>query len=350
MVIDAPTSSKLAKQLSEQEELELELKKQIGAQKARQAMDAFAERNEGTMEILGKDSTLGANTIVWYSLDGGEMSCSNQETVATGTKLGILPIPTKPGYIFAGWWTNLGPDGIELTSNTMTISSDPLVLYAKWKVNPNSVAVNTSTLGMTYQIGTSNSLSTKQKPAVSTVNTRNYAVGEIGPSGGYVFYDKSYYSDGWRYLEAAPAGWSGANEDPWMLFGYHRTSSSGKNLLVRTETELGTGNYNTSALISAMGTKTYNDRQGTAKVNYTAKVCADYAIGGNGDWFLPSKDELILMYNNLKKQGLGGFSGFYYWSSSEYDSDYAWGKNFLNGYQNVFRRDGEFRLRPVRGF
>ena len=26
----------------------------------------------------------------------------------------------------------------------------------------------------------------------------------IGPAGGYVFYDKGYYSDGWRYLEASP--------------------------------------------------------------------------------------------------------------------------------------------------
>ena len=32
-----------------------------------------------------------------------------------------------------------------------------------------------------------------------------YSIGDIGPAGGYIFYDKGYYSDGWRYLEAAPA-------------------------------------------------------------------------------------------------------------------------------------------------
>lgn len=32
-----------------------------------------------------------------------------------------------------------------------------------------------------------------------------YWVGKTGPAGGYIFYDKGEYSDGWRYLEAAPA-------------------------------------------------------------------------------------------------------------------------------------------------
>ena len=31
-----------------------------------------------------------------------------------------------------------------------------------------------------------------------------YALRDIGPAGGYISYDKGSYSDGWRYLEAAP--------------------------------------------------------------------------------------------------------------------------------------------------
>ena len=33
---------------------------------------------------------------------------------------------------------------------------------------------------------------------------KTHTVGEAGPAGGIVFYDKGEYSDGWRYLEAAP--------------------------------------------------------------------------------------------------------------------------------------------------
>ncbi|MBU4502161.1 MAG: PEGA domain-containing protein [Nanoarchaeota archaeon] len=36
-------------------------------------------------------------------------------------------------------------------------------------------------------------------------------IGRTGPAGGYIFYDKGNYSDGWQYLEAAPASteWKG---------------------------------------------------------------------------------------------------------------------------------------------
>ena len=49
------------------------------------------------------------------------------------------------------------------------------------------------------------------------------------------------------------------------------------------------------------------------------------------DWFLPSKDELYLMYTELKAHSIGGFSNDVYQSSSEKDASNAWGYLFLNG-------------------
>ena len=37
------------------------------------------------------------------------------------------------------------------------------------------------------------------------MSTAGYAVGDVGPAGGFVFYENpNFAADGWRYLEAAP--------------------------------------------------------------------------------------------------------------------------------------------------
>ena len=203
----------------------------------------------------------------------------------------------------------------------------------------------------------------------------------IGPSGGYVFYDKGEYSDGWRYLEAAPAdlrivggiptidsnasGYSGATTG--YVFGCYRTANNGSNLYVNgtttynaadcTGTAIGTGKTNTQLLVNAMGSETYSLRSGSSKTaNYVARLCDILTHTVNGvtynDWFLPSKDELNLMYVFLHKAGLGGFANDNYWSSSEYynNSDYAWGQYFGSGSQSSYYRGNEYRVRPVRAF
>ena len=58
---------------------------------------------------------------------------------------------------------------------------------------------------------------------------------------------------------------------------------------------------------------------------------------GYNDWFLPSKDELYLIYTNLHLNGYGNFMnatntyGLYY-SSTEYDFITAWRLQFYSGF------------------
>lgn len=182
-------------------------------------------------------------------------------------------------------------------------------------------------------------------------------VGELGQAGGYIFYDKCYYSDGWRFLEAAPSGWSGAQEDPKYFFGYYRPSD--RNLEVGTSTDVGSGSANTVALVRAMKkNQVYTELSGSSKkVNYAARVAYDYKVKVGGvtyyDWFLPSKDELNLMCTNLHNKRLGGFSVDSYWSSSEYDASEVWLQSFRYGYgwsPYYNFRDNAARVRPVRRF
>ncbi len=168
----------------------------------------------------------------------------------------------------------------------------------------------------------------------TTGSYSGYSIGNEGPAGGLVFYDKGFYSDGWRYLEAAPS------DIGKFVFGYYRPDGS-KRFIVGTSTAFGSGSYNTEALVDAM------NLEGCA-----AKKCFDYVYGPYDDWYLPSKDELNLMYENLCKKGLGSFAdyGYGYWSSSEDDASHAWGQYFSFGNQYGYGRDSECRVRPVRAF
>jgi uncharacterized repeat protein (TIGR02543 family) len=79
-------------------------------------------------------------------------------------------------YTFGGWNTEADGSGTNYgLGATFTINADT-TLYAKWRL---------------------------------------IEVGDIGPAGGYIFFENdNYLIEGWRYLEAAPEGWSGEEEDP----------------------------------------------------------------------------------------------------------------------------------------
>jgi hypothetical protein len=138
-----------------------------------------------------------------------------------------------------------------------------------------------------------------------------YSIGDTGPAGGIIFYDKKVFTNGWRYLEAMPAE---------MEF----TAQWGTPK-VETETAVGSGKRNSQRIVEALKQLGQNDR--------AAELCVSLEFGGYKDWFLPSADELDLMYKNLKKKELGGFGNSWYWSSSDDYSSYAFSQRFSDGRQ-----------------
>jgi hypothetical protein len=169
------------------------------------------------------------------------------------------------------------------------------------------------------------------------LSTREYAPGDTGPAGGLIFYvNPNYRTDGWRYLEAAPVDQSlGA---PWGCF---RTPTSGARGM-----EVGTGRQNTADMLASCS------QRGTA-----ADLCANYVLSGIGGWFLPSRDELALMYRHLKATGIGDFrdagmtDNCQYWSSSQQTTDMANHIDFAdNGRLHYDDKDFPRRVRAIRAF
>jgi uncharacterized repeat protein (TIGR02543 family) len=211
---------------------------------------------------------------------------------ATITVLGNTGDMTKTGYAFAGWNTEANGSGIShAVASTFILGSASVTLYAKWG---------------------------------------DYLIGETGPAGGLVFYDSGNYYQGWRYLEAAPSDQS--EGIVWW---------NGSNVTTGTAaTMIGSGSANTTAIIAAQGTG-----------SYAASLCANLVLGGYDDWFLPSKDELNQMYQNLKVAGRGGFESAIYWSSSGFLDNGAWNENFSNGQQQGgVRYFSSGHVRAVRAF
>jgi hypothetical protein len=171
-------------------------------------------------------------------------------------------------------------------------------------------------------------------PADEYRKNSGYLFGDTGPAGGIVFYDKGSTNDGWRYLEAAPTDLGSSVQ--WGAYGKE---------VGGTGTEVGSGKLNTQLIVDRLRL--------LGESGKAAQLCTQYRGGGMSDWFLPSKDELDLMYMNLKAKGLGGFSNNYYWSSSEYNGNGAWGQSFSTGrqlYDFSVNKNSASSVRAVRAF
>jgi len=82
--------------------------------------------------------------------------------------------------------------------------------------------------------------------------------------------------------------------------------------------------------------------------NYAAKECTFMSTGGDfGDWYLPSKLELNLLY---QQNGLLGMGTAWFWSSTEYSSTEAYYQDFNNSTSGHAAKTGAYYIRPIRAF
>lgn len=184
--------------------------------------------------------------------------------------------------------------------------------------------------------------------ADTPVEKREWKVGEKGPGGGWIFYASIsgfpvYTGDKMticHYLECSPdivgdrATWCSCSSKPWCN--------------VKTYDNIGMGKQNTVNIVSA------SHSGGALYVfNCAAKACLEYSTEKTkaGDWFLPNKAELNLIYENLVKTGIIK-SDRWHWSSSQLNDYRACYQRFSSGVQgnDYNNKDNNYCVRAVRAF
>ena len=218
-----------------------------------------------------------------------------------------------------------------------------------WSTNPNpTVSLITKTIDGT---GTGNYTSNISglNPG-TTYHVRAYATSSVGTvygndlifttaalaiganyGGGKVAYllqagDSGYVQNEQHGLIAAP---SDQGFSPWGCYG--------TSILGATGIALGTGSSNTAAIVASCSSS-----------GIAAQICSDLVLNGYNDWYLPSKDELLKLYQ--VRASIGGFAYNYYWSSTQSDSYNSWELNFMDGLFYTYYKIGAPLVRAVRSF
>ena len=259
------------------------------------------------------------------------------------------------------------PVNSAITGYTITSSGGAIASYSISPAAPAGLIFSTSTgllsgtptsvaSATAYTITATNASGSATRTFTLTVTAIVYTVGQTGPGGGKIVY---YNADGFicgparastcTYLEVAPSGWNtiAPTADPQSRWAQVSLAASLVNNTGSPETATGTaigwGYWNTRAII----------RQGNTNTTTSAAALADsQTVTVSGvvfdDWYLPSKDELNLIY--LERVTVGGLEAAGYWSSSEHDAGNALSQSFTSGSQVPVNKAFAYRVRPVRAF
>jgi hypothetical protein len=282
---------------------------------------AFTTQPQITIQDASNNTITSSTAVVTATITSG----SGGSFIGASTATAVSGIATFNG---------LGIDGNVGTVYTITYTADGLL-------------VATATVSLTGTTCDGSSFTCK--------------VGDTGPGGGTVFYISSgtftqYGATGsmctsnCKYFEAAPSGWgnnggqwlgnNGSHEnDPTITWATNVNSNQTTAVTGADQTAIGSGYQNSIDIVNQAGNVAAT----------TAAVAAREYRGPNNltDWYLPSKDELNLLYLQNVRVGVVMNN---YWSSSEGASQGAWIQALDNGSQSGFSKGFPLYVRPIRAF
>jgi hypothetical protein len=275
-----------------------------------------------------------AGLMVWCSNCGpsGVLQIYNGTAWTSLTASGLPGTPiigvaeAGIGVAYVSFTAPVSNGGSAITMYTATSSPDGITGILN-QAGSGTITINGLTNGTTYTFTVTATNATGAGPASSASNSVTpslyFTVGQ-SYGGGIIF-----YVDGTGQHGLIAATTDQSTNTSWGCSG---TSISG------TSTAAGTGQANTTAIINGCGT-----------AGIAARICNDLELNGYTDWFLPSKDELNMVY--LNKDAIGVFANWYYWSSSQYDAGTAWYQYLETGAQgSMFDKGNLYAVRAIRDF
>jgi hypothetical protein len=218
--------------------------------------------------------------------------------------------------------------------------SNAVILNQSSQLTNYSVEINNLQSDVTYYVRAfaENILGVHYANQIYSFQTKKYyQIGDIGPTGGIIFFNKLDTIGGWNFMECAPS-------DLLITAPWSTTLVPVQNL----NTSIGTGKLNTQIIVGTLG---------LSSINYAAQLCDFYTYNGSSDWFLPSRDELLKIQQNLFLNGIGNFqSGFKYWTSSgdDFFTQNAWCQKMQNSSSSSNSiselKSINLKVRPIRWF
>jgi len=284
-------------------------------------------------------TSTGSGTLTWTTIDASTLSGTTLKSTITGsslTSVGTLAnlTVTNPisGSITGNAATATLAGNITATTNTTLTSLSNLatvgtITSGVW--SGTAVAVEKGGTGLTAA-GTNGQVLTSTGSGTLTWTGTHYIGESFG--GGKVFY---VYDNGKHGLIAATSNQSS---------GIRWNGGTNTNTRARGD-GVGAGLKNTAIIIANQGAVDGNA--------FAATICNEYSVTVDGvtygDWYLPSKHELNLLY--LQKSVFGVFAdASYHWSSSENDSSNAWVQDFGDGSQAPLTKNFGLLVRAIRAF
>ena len=272
-----------------------------------------------------------------WSVESGTASFGNSSAASTTVILTSGSATIQANFALETYALTMTDNGFGSTSpsttvtygvaHSITATPDTGYDFYSWSV-PSGTASITDTGSASTTVTLINGAATIQANFIPSIGTFY--------EGGIVFYHDG--TGGGLIVAESDQGISN-------VWGGYGTDINGDNSTVAPElTAVGTGAANTAIIVSTFGaTEPYGGLS-----NYAAKICDDLELNGYTDWFLPSKDELNLMYE--QKGAIGSFIDANYHSSSEVVSNAAWIQFFFDGTQQTGGKQYEHRVRAVRAF